>query len=979
MVYAEIVVNVPLTPHLPDYARLGKESASSSSGGESSFAPYDWLDQTFTYAVVPTLERIIAPGQLVWVPFGARRLQGIVVALNDKTDLDETRAVEEVVESRPLLSPVQIELARWIAHRYLAPLSECIWLMLPPGIEEKIETVYQVAGEITGDNQLSEKQREVMELVKTAHGVKSTRIPVHLRGAAESLVHHGQLVKIAHVRPPKAKPKLVKSVRLIADPPDIELALAKLGRWDLRAEILELLSQADVPVALDELCDRLHCKPTAVHRLGAQGWLEILPRRKVYGLTRTYFDTLPALPPNAARILVLLRERGNVATFEEIHESTRVTLPTLRALEKRGLLEEVETGERVRLLASPEHAPGSPRSPSRFKKVIDFLQREDGAAWISAVYAETGASALDLRKLERVGVLQFEAEEVFRDPLSDRMFARQVAPSLTSEQALAFGEIKSGLDAEKACIYLLLGVTGSGKTEIYINAIDHVLRRGGQAIALVPEIALTPQTIQRFGERFGARVGVIHSDLSYGERYDTWRRARDGKIDVLIGPRSALFVQLPRLGLIVIDEEHEPSYKQEGDSGTFRLPLYHTREVALELARLTHASVILGSATPDVETYYRAQSGEFKLLELPQRILAHGTGGGPVQYQDLPPVQVVDLRAELRGGNTSIFSRSLSAAIGDALAAHEQVILFLNRRGTATSVLCRTCGQAVKCPRCNNPFTLHQFGAEAANELVCHHCGKRGKVPRLCPNCGSTRVRALGLGTEKLEQVVRQNFPTARTLRWDRDVTRGKDSHEKILEAFTRGEADVLVGTQMIAKGLDLPRVTLVGVVNADTALNLPDFRASERTFQLLTQVAGRAGRSALGGKVIIQTFCPDHYAVEAAAQHDYKGFYEQELRFRREAGYPPIRPLVRLLFVGARETDAREASERLAGALQDRIRRQGLLDVELIGPAPAFFAKWGGKYRYHLILRGSNARTLLAAYPLPPGWRVDVDPMNLL
>ncbi len=977
MKYADIVVNVPLTPPHP----------SSIKGGEGEYpAPYAWLDQTFTYEVPPPLQEVIAPGQLVWVPFGARRLQGIVVGTSDTTALEETRPVEDIVESRPLLSPRQIELARWIAHRYLAPLSQCIWLMLPPGMEEKVETIYQVAPDAPRENHLTDKQRELLHLVATGHGIKSTRIPPHLRGAAESLFHHGHLVKRAHVKPPRAKPKRIKAVRLVGDPVEIERVLGELQPRNLRASIVETLARAEAPVSLDELCECVGCRPKAVHALVKTGVVEIIPPQKSFSLAPKYFETLPALAPEAARVLVFLRERDKGATFQEIYDVTHTTPSTLRDLESRGLIEQTEEPERVRLILSPNSPPITQRGSSHSKersspiaRVVEFLRREQNPVWISAVYAATGASMQDLRKLERAGILRLETEEVTRDPLADKEFGRLAGPTLTDEQARAFTEIRRGLEAGSGSVYLLHGVTGSGKTEIYLCAIDEVLNQGRQAIALVPEIALTPQTIQRFGARFGSRIGVVHSGLSYGERYDTWRRAREGKIDVLIGPRSALFAPLPRLGLIVIDEEHEPSYKQEADVGTLHLPLYHTREVALELARSNQASVILGSATPDVETFSRALDGEFKLVELPQRILAHRSAGEPVRYQELPPVEVVDLRVELREGNSSIFSRSLFGAIDDALKAREQVILFLNRRGTASSVLCRACGHALKCPRCNNPFTLHQIGTETATELVCHHCGKRGRVPRHCPNCGSTRIRGLGLGTEKLEQVARESFPGARTLRWDWDVTRGKGSHEKILEAFRRGEADVLIGTQMIAKGLDLPRVTLVGVVNADTALNLPDFRAGERTFQLLTQVAGRAGRSALGGKVIIQTYYPEHYAIAATARHDYRAFYEQEIRFRREAAYPPFRPLVRLLFANSSESEAREASAQLTGALQDRIRRQGLLDVELIGPAPAFFAKWGGQYRYHVLLRGKNARTLLAAFPLPLGWRVDVDPMNLL
>jgi primosomal protein N' (replication factor Y) len=493
----------------------------------------------------------------------------------------------------------------------------------------------------------------------------------------------------------------------------------------------------------------------------------------------------------------------------------------------------------------------------------------------------------------------------------------------------------------------------------------------------VPEIALTPQTIRRFGARFGERIGVIHSHLKEGERYDTWRQIRDGKIDVVIGARSALFAPLPRLGLVVIDEEHDASYKN--DLEFTNQPPYHAREIALEMARQLDLVVILGSATPDVETFFKSERGQIRRLELPQRVIAHEQVGTPVQYQELPPVEIVDLRAELISGNRSIFSRALQVALNETLARGEQAILFLNRRGTASALVCRDCGQAVKCSRCRNPFTLHKYKDAAVGELVCHHCGKRAKMPYRCPNCGSTRLRGLGLGTEKLEEQVRAEFPLARTLRWDFDVTQGKDAHELLLEAFLRGDANVLIGTQMIAKGLDLPRVTLVGAVNADTSLFLPDFRAGERTFQLLAQVAGRAGRSARGGKAILQTYNPENYAIQAAAHHAYREFYAREMEFRREAGYPPYRPLIRLLWSGDSAAQGRDASEQYGRMLHERVRREGQLDVEVVGPAPAFFARLRGKYRYHILVRGHGGRELLASYPPPPHWRIDVDPLDLL
>jgi primosomal protein N' (replication factor Y) len=537
----------------------------------------------------------------------------------------------------------------------------------------------------------------------------------------------------------------------------------------------------------------------------------------------------------------------------------------------------------------------------------------------------------------------------------------------------------------------LHGVTGSGKTEIYLRAVAEVLAQGKRAIVLVPEISLTPQTVHRFGARFGQRVAVFHSALSEGQRYDVWRQIRAGLKDVVVGPRSALFVPLPRLGLLVLDEEHDASYKQEAPP-----PRYHAHDAAIELARLTEATVILGSATPGLASYVRARRGEWTLLEMPRRVMGHARRIADLQarynlprtrflpvrkdtaearYMELPPVHVVDLRAELRAGNRSIFSRALQGAIDEALGQGEQVILFLNRRGTATFVLCRDCGYVAHCPRCEMPLTYHGPLAR----LVCHHCDHRQPQPERCPSCGGDRIRYFGLGTERVEREVHRHWPEARTLRWDRDTARNHAAHASILHLFSTGLAHVLVGTQMIAKGLDLPLVTVVGVISADTALNLPDFRAGERTFQLLAQVAGRAGRGLLGGRVILQTYYPDHYAVVAAADHDYAAFAARELAFRREHGYPPYRRLVKLVYEHASPSRAQAEAEALAEGLRDALTRRDLPATDLIGPAPAFFARLRGRYRWQLLLRHAEPADLFRVIEIPAGWRVDVDPVSVL
>ncbi len=631
--------------------------------------------------------------------------------------------------------------------------------------------------------------------------------------------------------------------------------------------------------------------------------------------------------------------------------------------------------------------------------MLEFLKGEEEPPWIGWVYAQTGCDLRILRDLEKHGLVSLEEEEVRRDSLEGREFVSDVPPKLTPDQEAVWREIEKGIeDGDSApLVYLLHGVTGSGKTEIYLRALQATLARGRGAIVLVPEIALTPQTIRRFAARFPGRIAVLHSKLSLGERYDTWRRIRAGEVDVVIGSRSAVFAPMPHLGLIVIDEEHEWSYKQE------KTPRYHARDVALKLAELMGAVVILGSATPDIVSYYKAQRGEYKLLELPKRIMGHSRprqGGGvgvatplpPPQrsklrckelgpeyagtyYLELPPVQIVDLRQELRAGNRSIFSRALQQAMTEALAAGEQIILFLNRRGTATFVMCRDCGHVLKCSRCDVPLTYHG----ARDELVCHHCNRRSAVPSFCPNCWSKRIKFFGVGTQKVEAVTRELFPQARLLRWDRDATGGKDAHDIFLERFINHEADIMIGTQMVAKGLDLPLVTLVGVINADTALYLPDFRAGERTFQILTQVAGRAGRSVLGGRVIIQTYTPEHYCIQAASRHDYEGFYRQELDFRREQGYPPFRRLAQLVYTHHNAARCEEEAGKLYRLLRHKIARLGLPGVDLIGPAPCFRQRLRGKYRWQIVVRAADPRALLADMAFPLGWRIDIDPVSLL
>jgi len=627
---------------------------------------------------------------------------------------------------------------------------------------------------------------------------------------------------------------------------------------------------------------------------------------------------------------------------------------------------------------------------SRRQAILQFLIRENLPVDVSWVYAASGGNLQDLHALAEKGLITLGESETWRDPLGNIEQPLQTPPMLTHHQQAAWQTILQILEQRKSANPILLhGVTGSGKTEIYLRAVENTLQSGRQAIILVPEISLTPQTVRRFMGRFPGQVGLVHSRLSAGERFDTWRRARAGRLPIIVGARSALFTPLPDPGLIVVDECHDDSYSQDEI-----LPYYHAVPTARAYARLCECELILGSATPDINLYYQAQREAWPVVKLPERILAHRKtvrsrlaslnlemplleGEEESTFLPLPPVAVVDMRQEFKNGNTSIFSHSLQDSLREVLENHQQAILFLNRRGNATYVFCRDCGYTLRCPHCDLPLTLH--GTEnQVQSLICHTCGYRRQTAARCPRCRSARFRQYGMGTEKVENELLKLFPEVQSLRWDASTAHGKDAHEMILSHFANHHADVLVGTQMLAKGLDLPLVTLVGVVLADVGLNLPDFRAAERTFQLLTQVAGRAGRSPLGGKVILQTFQPDSYPIRAASQHDYAGFFQQEIEKRRQMGYPPFSRLVRLEYRHADPEQARQSAQRLALQVHDWIRQGGYKATDIIGPAPCFFQRMRGQYRWQIILRGPRPLEILRQHALE-GWRIEIVPISLL
>ncbi len=740
----------------------------------------------------------------------------------------------------------------------------------------------------------------------------------------------------------------------------------------------------------------------------------------LYRLAQPPEERAGPLSATQQRILDLIRERGDLRgrQIEAAFRHARWQ-EALKGLVSRGWLvanpllpqptARPKSARIVQLAVTPEAALsrmdnlGRGAAQARREAILRFLIQEGLPVQVSWAYAASGGNLQDLYSLAEAGLVRLGESEVWRDPLERVDFVLSQPPTLTAEQAAVWQAMEAGLQAcargARVQPFLLHGVTGSGKTEIYLRAVEQTLALGRSAIVMVPEISLTPQTVRRFLARFPGQVGLVHSRLSDGERYDTWRRVRSGQLRVIVGPRSALFSPVKDLGLLVVDEFHEESYYQDDLE-----PRYHAVAAAVAYARLGGAAVILGSATPDIAWLYRAREEGWSIQKLPLRILAHRQAvesmlnqpagqqllppvEGDAAWLPLPPVTLIDMRQELKANNRSIFSRPLQNALRNTLEANQQAILFLNRRGMATYVFCRECGASVRCPRCDIPLTFHVASGDLAGGssptsgeggLVCHRCNYRRQMPRKCPQCASNAIRQFGTGTEKVEAEVKQLFPQARVLRWDYDTTRQKGSHELIMSHFVQHRADVLVGTQMLAKGLDLPLVTLVGVVLADMGLNLPDYRAAERTFQLMVQVSGRAGRSPLGGQVILQTFNPDAYPLQAAAFHDYDSFYRHELELRRSLEYPPFNRLVRLEFRHADPQRAEETARGMAQTLLRWIEQAQLSATRLIGPAPCFYARRDGQYRWQVILRGPNPAQLLRGRPLGE-WRVEVDPLNLL
>lgn len=651
-----------------------------------------------------------------------------------------------------------------------------------------------------------------------------------------------------------------------------------------------------------------------------------IPSEKVKAIEKV-MDDYPVIPQHMMPLIDWMKDEYHCLSIDAIR---CMVPPGLRANLKKKAQKLVFLNDQGDLVE--EHINYIASKSQYMADVLRLLAQQDGIP-LEEVRAATKAPLSSIKSLEKRGWIRIEQQEVYRDPWAYEPDIGVQPKVLTQEQRQAIEELEAALIKGHGK-FLLQGVTGSGKTEVYIQAAQKALALNKQVIVLVPEISLTPQTVERFKSHFGQRVAILHSGLSLGERYDEWRRIRNQQVDVVIGARSAVFAPFERLGLIIVDEAHEDSYKSDMQ------PKYHAVEVARKRCELEGAVLLLGSATPSITDYYLAEKGVYKKIEMKYR----------VDQRHLPPVEIVDMRKEIELGNRSILSGALYRALTDVLQKGQQAILLINRRGYAQFVSCRLCGFVVKCRNCDISLTYHAYD----KSLKCHYCGASHPYPNVCPACGSKYIKHFGIGTQKAEEEIMKLFPQARVIRMDMDTTSTKGAHQRILKAFGEGRYDILLGTQMIAKGLDFPRVTLVGVIAADTALNLPDYRSSERAFQLITQVAGRAGRGPQGGRVIIQTYQPQHYAIQFAARHDYIGFYSKEIEIRKQFMYPPFSHMIRILMMGEKEEDVIRLALDTRDWLKQRIDygrvlRQGLIDI---GAYSAPLERINNKYRWHVLIR---------------------------
>jgi len=791
------------------------------------------MDQAFTYALPETLRHRVRTGSRVLVPFGPRKMTGVVLNCHDERPAVATREALRLLDPEPVLDAELLALGRWIAGYYCAPLGEVLRGMLP----------------LAGD------------------------------------LRHGKV-----------------------------WSLTDAGRDAARQLLL---------------------------------------------------DSAPDDPP--LQVLRLLERRPLSAAY--LAKALPLADKAIRSLERRGFIvaEQVETerdpsrapAERLRVELAA--APGEGKFNKAERELRAFLELHPGSHNLGDLTAMVRHASTAARSLARKGVVALKTE-----PMALRSGPVRARHALNTAQQAAFTQIASALEARQFRVFLLHGVTGSGKTEVYLNAIEAALAQGRSALLLVPEIALTPAVAGQFLARFPERVALLHSAFTDVERSEQWRRIRSGAASVVVGTRSGVFAPVRNLGLIVVDEEHDGSYKQE------ETPRYNGRDVAVVRAQAAGACVVLGSATPSLESRYNAQSGKYTLIELPGRI----------EERPMPTVELIDMRQEfLETRQQATFSRKLRDALADRLENREQTIILLNRRGFSSFLACRACGERVQCINCSVTLTFHKRD----RRLLCHYCGYAQKPPSACPKCASEHIYFLGLGSERVEEELHRDFPTARIARLDRDTATGKRQYETILHGFREGDYDILVGTQMIAKGHDIPNVTLVGVISADIGLGMPDFRAAERTFQLLTQVAGRAGRGSIPGIVLIQTINPDHYAIRLAAAQDYTAFYEKELAFRRAMHYPPFSAMANVLV----RSEKKEAALRMSTEL-GRLMMPPPERLRVMGPAEAPVPRLHNEYRYQFLIKAASRKVLnellqrVRSFAAEHKWgatalMIDVDPLTLM
>ncbi|HLK63843.1 MAG TPA: primosomal protein N' [Bryobacteraceae bacterium] len=791
------------------------------------------LDQPFTYGLPLTLRHRVRPGSRLVVPFGPRKLTGLILRCHDEPPSVAIREALRLLDSEPVLSPELLALGKWIGGYYCAPLGEVLRSMLP------------LASEIR-------------------------------KGKVWSLTDSGR--------------DAARQLMLDAAPDD----------------------------------------PAAV----ILGLLEKRPRSAAY---------LAKTQPLADKAIRALERKGFIVAEQVQTERDPLRSPS----------------ERLRIELAAGGAESKLNKPER--ELRAFLELHPGSHNLKDLEEAVKNASMAARSLARKGIvtLKTEAVPVAAGPI-------RVRHALNPPQQAAYEAILNGVRSHEFCAYLLHGVTGSGKTEVYLNAIEAVIAEGRSALLLVPEIALTPAMAGQFFSRFGDRVAILHSAFTDVERSDQWRRIRSGAASVVVGTRSGVFAPVRNLGLIVVDEEHDGSYKQE------ETPRYNGRDVAVVRAQAAKACVVLGSATPSLESRYNVERGKYTLLELPGRI----------EQRPMPKVELIDMRIEfLETRKQSTFSRKLLEAIGNRLENGEQTIVLLNRRGFSSFVACRSCGERVQCINCSLTLTYHKRD----RRLLCHYCGYAEKVPEVCAKCSSNHIYFLGMGSERVEEELHHAFPTSRIARLDRDTVTGKHQYETILRDFREGNYDLMVGTQMIAKGHDIPNVTLVGVVSADIGLGMPDFRAAERTFQLLTQVAGRAGRGSVPGVVLVQTINPDHYAITLASAQDYQAFYEKELNFRRMMHYPPFTAMANILVRSEKKEMAMRMSTDLSMVLTPPPEK-----LKVMGPAEAPVPRLKNEYRYQFLIKAASRKTLnellckIRAYALDHKWGatalvIDVDPLTLM